>query len=215
MVGVLLVAALTGCTAAAAQGQANSAALQKAAVQLVLDNQPAGTGAGYVINGKVYLSPEAAAIALGRRVTADGETVKFYRQPVPPHIHIQELPKDFHDQVQAALDLLQVKAPDQYRLVMENLELVVLGGGNANMSFAETNTVSVLRGQSLTWVAATLAHEAEHIRTAHTNPDLARDIRANEMDAYRVSLETLKLIGAPSFEIEREERYAENPPAAE
>lgn len=219
-IAVGLALLLAGCTATAgATGHDKSTAPERVTVQFRVNGEVTASGVeAFQTEGRLYVPISKIGYTTDRFVQWDkekGEVVVQQRAAAPRTPSYPAGPAETSERIKAALDLLQQKDPEHYQLVLEHVQFIL--PGDYNQAFAGPNvvTLSQLREAGVPWAAARLVHEAEHLRIAHTDPALAKDIKGNERAAYQVSLDVLKRLGGTPEQIAAEEKSAQDPPTWE
>ncbi len=210
---------LTGCTtvAGATGGTTQNAAPEKVTVQIYVDNQEIPSVDGYRVAGKLYL-PVEDVIEREVSTDADASRVRIYlRPPAPTPPHVDRVVPQYDQKIRDAVDLLAEKAPEHYQKLAANAEMIIPGFDNATLPEANVITISQvdLDKGTVTWIAGTLAHEAEHLRIYHTDRALYADAKENERLAYEANLDALKLVGADQREIDWTLKALKDPPTWE
>ncbi|MHB9144738.1 MAG: hypothetical protein ACYC5Y_05305 [Symbiobacteriia bacterium] len=221
-----LTLALSGCATTVAAGGSDSSpganestAPKRVAVQFRVNGDVTASGVdAYVADGQLYVPIGKVGYTTDRFVKWDKEKgeVVIQHQPSVGRMPALAGSAAATDKIKAALELLQQKDPEDYQAVLGNVQLIV--PGKYNEAFPEANTVALsldAPGDSVVWVASRLAHEAEHLRIAHTDPVLWKNAKENEGSAFRVSLEALKRLGGSAAEIAQEEKWVQDPPTWE
>lgn len=203
---ILLALVLSGCTtvAGATGGTIQNTAPEKVTVQVYVDNQARVQTEAFERDGVLYLPLETIGEATGRRVDASKGRIDVYLAPARPEIPVVDSGDTaYYRKIFSAMQLLQTKAPEHYQKLIEYAEVIVPGVGNATLPKANVVTIALedLDKGTTTWIAGTLAHEAEHLRIYHTDRALYANTKENERLAYQAGVEALKLVGAPEREI--------------
>ncbi len=121
--------------------------------------------------------------------------------------------KKFRLQVAAALKLLETKAPDVHELVRQHVAVIAesrRSGMRADLDLPTFELAGKSAFHSLTWCAATIAHDAYHSKLYHDHlrtggkpvPAAAWTGVAAEKACIAYQLEALKQVGAPQHEID-------------
>ena len=114
--------------------------------------------------------------------------------------------EEFKQDIQAALDLLQEKAPEHYEMVNKYLTGVELVGNdgvtaiNIYRKFTMTEEAYINRrdsGYKELGLAFDLVHEATHANRMKLNLDNRNDVESEEKIAVEAEIEVAKLLEAP------------------
>lgn len=121
--------------------------------------------------------------------------------------------KEFKEQVSNALDLLRLKASDEYSTITNYIGRIEQG--NKSGMWAERKPPTYEIGDrtafySVTWCAGTIAHDAYHSKLYHDYklvkkgpvPSHVWKGETAEIKCLKFQLEVLKKIGAPKHEID-------------
>ena len=210
---------LTGCTtvAGATGGTAQSAAPEKVTVQVYVDNQVMPNLEGYLANGRLYVPLDGISDREVRVNTTEPSIHIYLRHEATGLPHVAIMKPEYTKKIQDAISLLSEKAPAHYEKLMENADLILPGLSNASSGAVNVITISQvdLDKGTVTWIAGTLAHEAEHLRIYHTDRALYADAKENERLAYEANLDALKLVGADQREIDWTLKALKDPPTWE
>ena len=215
----LIVLVLTGCTtvASATGGTTQNAAPEKVTVQVYVDNVPHGSTEGLSIDGVLYLPTMDIEDAADVAIKTENAEARIYLHKAAPSAPFVAGSDEHATKINAAAALLREKDPEDYAKLTRYAVLIV--PGDKNTSILETNVITVaeedLDKGTLTWIAGTLAHEAEHLRIYHTDRALAANVKENERLAYTAGVNALKLVGADQREIDWALKAMQNPPAWE
>lgn len=186
-------------------------------MQVYVDNVPRGPAEGLSIDGVLYLPATAIEDAADVAIkTEDAEARIYLHKAVPSAPFVAGSNQDAA-KINAAAALLQEKDPEDYAKLTQYAVLIIPGDKNA--SILETNVITIAKEDldkgTLTWIAGTLAHEAEHLRIYHTDRGLSANIKENERLAYTVGIDALKLVGADQREIDWALKALADPPTWE
>lgn len=216
---LLLALALSGCATAAGftGGTIESTAPEKVTVQVYMDNQVMPSVEGYRVGKEIFLPVRAA---FDRAVTIDATVpeVRVYDRPEMATAPLVDRLNPVYDKkIREAMELLAEKAHEHYAKLANNAEVILPGLQNASVPEANVVTISWvdLDKGTITWIAGTLAHEAEHLRIYHTDRSLYANTKENERLAYEANLDALKLVGADQREIDWTLRALKDPPTWE
>ncbi len=215
---------LAGCTAtagASGSGQDKSTAPERVTVQLRADGSVIASGAtAFVQDGELYVPASKLGILTDRfvRRSEDGLELIVERRPASARAPlVPNQPWEFADKVASALKLLQDRTP-QYVDTVNTYAAAILPDHNYNQAYGGINVITLsdatIQHASLAATAATIAHEAEHLRIEHSNPDLAKNLKENERAAYRVTLDVLKFAGGSDQEVSQAEGWVKDPPTS-
>ncbi len=215
---LLLALVLTGCaTVAGASGTTQSTAPEKVTVQVYVDNVPRGSTEGLSIDGVLYLPATDIEDAADITIKTENGEARIYLHKAAPSAPFVAGSDEHAAKINAAAALLREKDPEDYAKLTRYAVLII--PGDKNTSILETNVITVAKEDldkgTLTWIAGTLAHEAEHLRIYHTDRGLAANIKENERLAYNAGVNALKLVGADQREIDWALKALENPPTWE
>ena len=191
---------------------------EKVTVQVYVDNQTVGDATAYMVNDELYVPLKALGRAANRRVSYTDGTVTVFRSPAAAGRPLVDPVKaTYYTKISDAMDLLQAKAPEHYKKLTEYVETILPGLDNATLPEVNVVTVSLtdLDKGTVTWIAGTLAHEAEHLRIYHTDRALYANAKENERPAYEANLDALRLVGADQREIDWTLKALKDPPTWE
>lgn len=190
-------------------------------VKVIVDGREVSSDVpAVIIDGRTMVPLRLVAESMGRKIEWDqdqfaAKVTNVNGRPERQPLIDWQIPA-FEARIRETLTFLKDKAPDRYKAVIENVDLIVAGTGNAALLRNNTVTISskYFEAYSLTWLANILVHEAKHIELFRSGSPLARDAVSDEREAFKVSKEFLVEVGAPESEIKTVEGYVENPPVA-
>jgi hypothetical protein len=114
-------------------------------------------------------------------------------------------PDEFRQDIVEGLDLLREKAPEHYKMVVENIRKVYLSdddfnGWTINKEFSFSQEAyknrRIHKQYTVYHIALVLSHEGRHIQR-HNQGEWTYDIAQEEWHAVETEKEVAKLIGAP------------------
>ncbi|MFW0871273.1 MAG: hypothetical protein ACKKL4_02360 [Patescibacteria group bacterium] len=120
------------------------------------------------------------------------------------HMHIAATREDDLDFVVCALELAE-KLDSKYSKILGAAEHIVVGeesaGGAGGAAFVDSNTIVQLIADTttLSYLAASLIHEATHLAHYQENPEEYRDQILAEERAYNNEIAFLETVGAYYF----------------
>lgn len=223
LIVMVLSVALAGCSAEAAAPP--SPTITKAQAPVTINGAPFPDKVEVVeIDGRAYVPLAVVPSLADRAITWDGQHLAVSTAPLhAERPEIVSYSQKWREKIWSSLDLLERKAPDDYKTVIEHVAgimplagdiepdvLVGLANGDTNTIFVSSHALNVSDGE----VASVIAHEAVHLKNAHTRPDLIANPKENERSAYQADVRVLKAVGAAAELIADAEKRVADPPTA-
>lgn len=184
---------------------------------------PGSTTDSFLPQGRVTMRARPPAIVLRAFVLiaclAAVATIAVRSQGLRAEVEVVGS-RDFVGQVEKALALLESRSPDAYLIVTNNVKRIQQGDRSGMWAYQTPPTYEMSDRTALvsvTWCAATIAHDSFHSKLYHDCrrdapgpvPDVVWTGTVAERLCMKHQLAVMKLIGAPQSEIDHATRLAD------